>query len=139
MDHAKCLRRIKWGFVNMFIQSRAMSWEEGWLFWLVNGILAFILWHFSLLLNCSEHSENWKKGKKKKKASSLLWKVTAEVDGMELLSLDNKTTNSGNNNYQKTVQAKFWPIFYNTLFICLKNQSRHYEKNRLFVIFCCCL
>lgn len=79
------------------------------------------------------------KKEKKKKASSLLWKVTAEVDGMELLSLDNKTTNSGNNNYQKTVQAKFWPIFYNTLFICLKNQSRHYEKNRLFVIFCCCL
>lgn len=30
---------------------------------------------------------------------------------MELLSLDSKTTTSGINNYQKTVQAKFGPFF----------------------------
>lgn len=30
---------------------------------------------------------------------------------MELLSLDSKTTNSGINNHQNTVQATFWPFF----------------------------
>lgn len=63
MNHAKCLRRIKWEFVHTFMfQGRAMSWEEGWLFWSDNGISSFMT--FYLLPNCSEHSENWKKGEK---------------------------------------------------------------------------
>lgn len=39
--------------------------------------------------------------------SSFLWKLTAESDSMELLSLDNKTANVGITNCQKTIQAKF--------------------------------
>jgi len=42
MDHAKCLRRIKRAFVNMFLlQDRAMSWEEG-------GISGRIMEYFHL-------------------------------------------------------------------------------------------
>lgn len=50
-----------------------------------------------LLLSIAETG----KGHGRCQAASFLWKVTARVCGMELLSLDNKTTNMGINNYQK--------------------------------------
>lgn len=116
MDHAKCLRRIKQGFVNMFHLSRqSIELGRGWHFWSDNGIFSFILCH-SICYLIAQHSETGKKKSKKNTklnktpaAASFLWKVTAEVGGTEFLSLEKKTTNtnSGINNYKKTVQAKF--------------------------------
>lgn len=83
----------------------------GWHFWSKNGIFSFILRH-SVCCLIAQHSENWKRGKKQHKnktpaAASFLWKVTSEVGGPEFLSSDNKTTNSGIDHYEKTVEAKF--------------------------------
>lgn len=82
---------------------------RGWHFWSNNGIFSFILC-CSVCFLIAQHSKNWKKGGKTQKtpaAASFLWKVTSEVGGMEFLSSDNKTTNSGINHYKKTVEAKF--------------------------------
>lgn len=87
-------------------QSNELGRRGGFSDWLMEYLHLFFD-IFLCYLIAQSIAKTGKKEKKKKTTSSLLWKVTTEVDGMELLSLDNKTTNSGNNNYQKTVQAKF--------------------------------
>lgn len=90
--------------IHKYVHLLRQSWEEG-------GISGWMMEHFhflpfSMLPHCCEHSESWTKEKPQPAATSFLWTVTAEVCGLELLSLDNRTTNSGINNFQTTVQAK---------------------------------
>lgn len=102
LNHAKYLRRIKWEFVNMFLfQGRGVGRGVAFLVCSWDTLFYDILSATWLLPD----SETGKRIKKTTATSSLLWKVTAEVGGMELLSLDNKTTNSGINDYRRTVQA----------------------------------
>lgn len=65
MDHAKCLRKIKWEFVhNVHLSRQSTELGRGVVF-LVGKWNKFIYFMtFYLLPNCSEHSENWKKGEK---------------------------------------------------------------------------
>lgn len=107
-------------YVHHSRQSNELGRRGGFSDWLMEYLHLFFDIIFLCYLIAQSIAKTGKKGKKKKTTSSLLWKVTTEVDGMELLSLDNKTTNSGNNNYQKTVQAKFWPIFLQYLVYLLK-------------------
>lgn len=110
------------------LSRQSIELGRGWHFWSEDGIFSFILCHFICYL-IAQHSENWKKEKQKQTKtpaadSSFLWKVTAEVGGTEFLSLDNKTTNSGINNYKKTVSGQVLTILYSTLFYLLKELAK---------------
>lgn len=119
----------------MFPLSRQRSWEEGWHFWLDHGILYFMT--FYLLPDCSQIAKTGKRIKKQNKNSSLFLTLGSDSRRWWLgaFVLEQQNYISGINDYQRTVQAKFD----HSLFICFKNQTRSYERNRPFETFCCLL
>lgn len=125
-------------YVHHSRQSNELGRRGGFSDWLMEYLHLFFDIIFLCYLIAQSIAKTGKKGKKKKQPLPYSGKWQRKLMAWSFCPWTTKLQIVGIIITRRQFRPSFDQFFYNTLFICLKNQSRYYE-NRLFVIFCCCL